>query len=122
LQSVRLLRSDQVGSLLRPPALLNARAAQQGGRLSEAELSQLEDAAILKALQAQAAAGQQIYVDGEFRRTGFMTGCVREEPKSSSYLDVLAQTMLYSNPDDTFRGRSHGYLPSRDTRHERLRT
>jgi len=74
LQSVRLLRSDQVGSLLRPPALLNARAAQQGGRLSEAELSQLEDAAILKALQAQAAAGQQIYVDGEFRRTGFMTG------------------------------------------------
>ncbi|HWX31698.1 MAG TPA: hypothetical protein VNZ53_30225 [Steroidobacteraceae bacterium] len=74
MQSVRLLRSDQVGSLLRPPALLNARAAQQGGRLSEAELSQLEDAAILKALQAQAAAGQQIYVDGEFRRTGFMTG------------------------------------------------
>jgi hypothetical protein len=31
-----------------------------------------------------------------------------EKPKS--YLDVLAQTILYSNPDDTFRGRSHGYL------------
>jgi methionine synthase II (cobalamin-independent) len=74
LESVRLLRSDQVGSLLRPPALTNARAAQQAGRLSEAELSQLEDEAILAALQAQAAARQQIYVDGEFRRTGFMTG------------------------------------------------
>jgi 5-methyltetrahydropteroyltriglutamate--homocysteine methyltransferase len=67
LESVRFLRSDQVGSLLRPPALLNARATQEAGRLSEAELSQLEDAAILKALQAQAAVGQQIYVDGEFR-------------------------------------------------------
>jgi hypothetical protein len=31
-----------------------------------------------------------------------------ETPKN--YLDVLAQTILYSNPDDTFRGRSHGYL------------
>jgi 5-methyltetrahydropteroyltriglutamate--homocysteine methyltransferase len=72
--SVRLLRADQVGSLLRPPALLEARAAQQGGRLSETELRGLEDEAILTALKAQAAARQQIYVDGEFRRIGFMTG------------------------------------------------
>jgi hypothetical protein len=28
---------------------------------------------------------------------------------SASRFD-LAQTILYSNPDDTFRGRSHGYL------------
>jgi 5-methyltetrahydropteroyltriglutamate--homocysteine methyltransferase len=73
-ESVRLLRADQVGSLLRPPALLEARAAQQAGRLSEADLSRLEDEAILTALKGQAAAAQQIYVDGEFRRTGFMTG------------------------------------------------
>jgi 5-methyltetrahydropteroyltriglutamate--homocysteine methyltransferase len=73
-ESVRLLRADQVGSLLRPAALLEARAAQQAGRLSEADLSRLEDDAILTALKGQAAAGQQIYVDGEFRRTGFMTG------------------------------------------------
>ena len=74
MDSVRLLRADQVGSLLRRPALLQARAAQQAGRLSEAELSRLEDEAILTALKAQEAARQQIYVDGEFRRTGFMTG------------------------------------------------
>ena len=60
--------------MLRPQALLDARAAWQAGRLSEAGLSQLEDEAILTALRAQEAAGQQIYVDGEFRRTGFMTG------------------------------------------------
>lgn len=74
MDSIRRLRTDQVGSLLRPQALLDARAAWQAGRLSEAGLSQLEDEAILTALRAQEAAGQQIYVDGEFRRTGFMTG------------------------------------------------
>jgi 5-methyltetrahydropteroyltriglutamate--homocysteine methyltransferase len=74
LQSVRQLRSDQVGSLLRPAALLNARAARQAGRITDAELSKLEDEAIFEALKEQAAARQQIYVDGEFRRTGFMTG------------------------------------------------
>ena len=56
MDSVRLLRADQVGSLLRPPALLEARAAQQAGRLGEAQLSRLEDEAILTALKAQAAA------------------------------------------------------------------
>ena len=71
MDSIRRLRTDQVGSLLRPQALLDARAAWQAGRLSEAGLSQLEDEAILTALRAQEAAGQQIYVDGEFRRTGF---------------------------------------------------
>ena len=74
MDSVRQLRTDQVGSLLRPQELLDARAACQAGRLSEAGLSQLEDEAILTALRAQEAARQQIYVDGEFRRTGFMTG------------------------------------------------
>ena len=74
MDSIRRLRTDQVGSLLRPQALLDARAAWQAGRLSEAGLSQLEDEAILAALRAQEAADQQIYVDGEFRRTGFMTG------------------------------------------------
>jgi hypothetical protein len=40
---IRRLRTDQVGSLLRPQALLDARAAWQAGRLSEAGLSQLEE-------------------------------------------------------------------------------
>jgi hypothetical protein len=53
--SIRRLRTDQVGSLLRPQALLDARAAWQAGRLSEAGLSQLEDEAILSALRAQEA-------------------------------------------------------------------
>jgi hypothetical protein len=42
--------------------------------LSEAALIKLEDEAILNALHAQAGTHQEIFVDGEFRRTGFMTG------------------------------------------------
>ena len=71
---LRRIRTDQVGSLLRPRALLEARANWRAGRLHEAALVQLEDEAILSALDAQAATHQDIFVDGEFRRTGFMTG------------------------------------------------
>ena len=73
-QSVSSVRADQVGSLLRPPALLEARQARQAGRLSDAALTELEDEAILAALRGQSVTDQQVYVDGEFRRTGFMTG------------------------------------------------
>ena len=66
MEPMRLLRADQVGSLLRPQALLDARAASQAGRLSEAELSHLEDEAILAALRARAAAHQQILSTGSF--------------------------------------------------------
>ena len=72
--SMNSVRAEQVGSLLRPDALLEARRARQSGELSDAALAKLEDEAILAALRGQQATGQQIYVDGEFRRTGFMTG------------------------------------------------
>ena len=74
MRSISSVRADQVGSLLRPPELLEARQARQAGRLSDAALTELEDEAILAALRRQQATGQQMYVDGEFRRTGFMTG------------------------------------------------
>jgi 5-methyltetrahydropteroyltriglutamate--homocysteine methyltransferase len=73
-EKVRRLRTDQVGSLLRPRALLEARASWRQGHLSEAERVKLEDDAILSVLDAQGATHQDIFVDGEFRRKGFMTG------------------------------------------------
>jgi 5-methyltetrahydropteroyltriglutamate--homocysteine methyltransferase len=72
--SLRELRADQVGSLLRPEALLEARTAWQEGRLTNAALTKIEDEMISAALSAQIGARQQVYVDGEFRRSGFMTG------------------------------------------------
>ena len=70
------LRADQVGSLLRPSALLQARVDHSAGRLDRAGLRAEEDRAILDALRRQADCGLDVYGDGEFRRVGFMHGFV----------------------------------------------
>jgi 5-methyltetrahydropteroyltriglutamate--homocysteine methyltransferase len=62
-------RADHVGSLLRPHALLDAR--RNASR--PPNLRELEDVAILEALEQQRSAGLEIFTDGEFRRAGFMS-------------------------------------------------
>lgn len=61
-------RADHVGSLLRPPALLQARAAHAAGALNADGLRAKEDAAIVDAIALQRAAGMPVVSDGEFRR------------------------------------------------------
>jgi len=61
-------RADHVGSLLRPPELLRARAEHQAGRLSAEELRRVEDAAIRDAVRMQEEIGLEGVTDGEFRR------------------------------------------------------
>ncbi|MFD0896993.1 5-methyltetrahydropteroyltriglutamate--homocysteine S-methyltransferase [Loigolactobacillus binensis] len=61
-------RYDQVGSLLRPQALKNARAKFAAGEISKAELTQVEDAEIIKVIAKQKEIGLQAVTDGEFRR------------------------------------------------------
>src|SRR5215471_2967391 len=61
-------RADHVGSLLRPPALLAARDDFAAGKITAAQLRQIEDEAIAGAVAMQAAAGLQSATDGEFRR------------------------------------------------------
>ena len=61
-------RADQVGSLLRPPALRDARAAFKRGELSAQALKSAEDIAIRDAVAKQEALGLQSITDGEFRR------------------------------------------------------
>jgi 5-methyltetrahydropteroyltriglutamate--homocysteine methyltransferase len=61
-------RADHVGSLLRPPELLKARADHQAGRLSAAELRAAEDRAIRDAVILQRDLGLQGITDGEMRR------------------------------------------------------
>jgi 5-methyltetrahydropteroyltriglutamate--homocysteine methyltransferase len=62
-------RADHVGSLLRPPELLRARADRAEGRITAAELRVVEDAAILGAVRMQEELGLHAATDGEFRRT-----------------------------------------------------
>ncbi len=67
-------RADQIGSLLRPPELLKARAEFAAGRLDEAGLREAEDAAIRQVLLLQQESGIDVLTDGEFRRSDFRAG------------------------------------------------
>ena len=60
--------ADQVGSLLRPPELREARAKAKAGRLGADELRAVEDRAIAAAVRRQEQVGLQPITDGEFRR------------------------------------------------------
>src|SRR5436309_10925286 len=64
-------RADHVGSLLRPPALIEARRRQQAGAISKEELRRIEDTHIREVVKKQQDAGLKSITDGEFRRTFF---------------------------------------------------
>ena len=61
-------RADQVGSLLRPDWLTQARVQWRRGEIDAAVLASTEDRAVREAVQRQEAAGLQSITDGEFRR------------------------------------------------------
>jgi 5-methyltetrahydropteroyltriglutamate--homocysteine methyltransferase len=67
----RQFRADNIGSLLRPPELLSARAACREGKLNREQLREIENQSILKALALQKAAGVDVFTDGEYRRDIF---------------------------------------------------
>ncbi len=64
-------RADHVGSLLRPPRLLEARAAFARGELDADGLQTIEDDAIRDAIRKQAEVGLHSATDGEFRRASW---------------------------------------------------
>jgi 5-methyltetrahydropteroyltriglutamate--homocysteine methyltransferase len=64
-------RADQVGSLLRNPALRAAHQQALEGKYDAAALRELEDRAILEAIALQESVGLHAITDGELRRTSF---------------------------------------------------
>jgi 5-methyltetrahydropteroyltriglutamate--homocysteine methyltransferase len=64
-------RAEHIGSFLRPPALLEARAAHEAGTLSAAGLRAQEDAAIRDFVRLQETLGFAVVTDGEFRRSTY---------------------------------------------------
>jgi 5-methyltetrahydropteroyltriglutamate--homocysteine methyltransferase len=71
-------RADHVGSLLRPPAVHEARAKAAKGEITPAQLRTVEDDAIRAVVKMQESVGLSAITDGEFRRTiwhtDFLTG------------------------------------------------
>jgi 5-methyltetrahydropteroyltriglutamate--homocysteine methyltransferase len=82
-------RADHVGSLLRPPAVHQARAKARDGDIAGDELRRIEDTAISEAVALQEACGLQAITDGEFRRghylVDFLTGFEGIVPTNTSY-------------------------------------
>jgi 5-methyltetrahydropteroyltriglutamate--homocysteine methyltransferase len=65
------MRSDVVGSLLRPQSLVEAREAAEAGRLAPAAFKRIEDRAVDEAIGLQESAGLEVVTDGELRRYAF---------------------------------------------------
>jgi methionine synthase II (cobalamin-independent) len=87
-------RADHVGSLLRPPELLEAREAAKAGRLSPGDLRNIEDDAIREVVQLQEELGLRGITDGEFRRGAW-------------HLDFLYQFGGVTKAEDPLRIRFH---------------
>jgi methionine synthase II (cobalamin-independent) len=66
-------RTDVVGSLLRPPDLLDARERRDRGELSAPDFKRIEDSAVDSALRLQDEAGLEVVTDGEMRRLSFQS-------------------------------------------------
>jgi 5-methyltetrahydropteroyltriglutamate--homocysteine methyltransferase len=61
-------RAEHIGSLVRPPRLLQARAQHAEGKLGRDELRAIEDDAIRGVVALQEEIGLNVVTDGEFRR------------------------------------------------------
>ena len=62
-------RADHVGSLLRPPALKEARVKRERNEISADALAAVEDREIERAIRKQEEIGLKLATDGELRRT-----------------------------------------------------
>jgi 5-methyltetrahydropteroyltriglutamate--homocysteine methyltransferase len=65
------IRTDVVGSLLRPSDLKEAYSRHDAGELEADELRRIEDEAIGRAVRLQEETGLEVVTDGEFRRLNF---------------------------------------------------
>ena len=70
------IRADVVGSLLRPPWLLEARERYSAGEMTAPEFKRAEDRAVDWAISLQERAGLPVVTDGEMRRESFQSQLV----------------------------------------------
>ena len=87
-------RADQVGSLLRPSYLIEARQKRAQGQLDAAGLREVEDRAIRELAGKEEAVGLQGITDGEFRRAFWHL----------DFLERLDGVLTRENPGPKFGG------------------
>ena len=78
-------RIDHVGSFLRPAALVQAREDFSAGKISQADLTKVEDQAIRDLVEKEIAAGLKSVTDGEFRRA---INSMMKRPRRTRHLSL----------------------------------
>lgn len=89
--SLKTLRVDQVGSLLRPARLKEVYARHGNGEATDDELARIQDQSVKELIAKQEARGLSILTDGEYRRLNFQDSFV----ESVSGLVPKRQTMQF---------------------------
>jgi 5-methyltetrahydropteroyltriglutamate--homocysteine methyltransferase len=95
-------RAEHIGSLLRPKALLQQRAHFARGKISQADLTAAEDAAISDAVGLQERVGLRFATDGEFRRRSYHSFFYQQLGELS--IDTVAGADATGTPDGGGRG------------------
>jgi 5-methyltetrahydropteroyltriglutamate--homocysteine methyltransferase len=67
------LHADVIGSLLRPPELLEAQTQRAAGAVSQEQFKAIEDRAVDDAIALQESVGLEVVTDGEMRRQSFQS-------------------------------------------------
>lgn len=99
---LKTIRTDVVGSLLRPAALKEARIAFDDGKIDAAVLRAIEDEAVREAVRLQESAGLDVVTDGEMRRLNFQDSfgaSVEGYDASRSTLKVYERRVEGAAPD-----------------------
>ena len=111
-------RANHVGSLLRPPELLQAREKHQKGEINAAQLREIEDRCIRDAVKMQEDVGMQGVTDGEYRRTLWHADFLSQFEGIKVVEGLLPESARhFQNPDSDVQRSPTQFVVTRKLRH-----
>jgi 5-methyltetrahydropteroyltriglutamate--homocysteine methyltransferase len=93
-------RADHVGSLLRPPELLEARELHGAGKIGDDELKAIEDEAIAGVVKLQEDVGLKSATDGEFRRASWHMDFIYQLGGVTKVMDSTLRVQFHNEQGD----------------------
>jgi 5-methyltetrahydropteroyltriglutamate--homocysteine methyltransferase len=97
-----VIRAEHVGSMLRPPEVLQARSQHDQGNITLEQLREVEDQAALANIKLQHEAGMRVFTDGEVRRASWM----------ADLLESIGGLVAQGTPPGLVWHRDHGPEPA----------
>lgn len=86
---------DHVGSLIRPPRLVDAFRGHEAGQVSDAALKEIQDVEIRGIVRMQEEIGLPVVTDGEFRRGGWSRGFL----EATGAFSFMPSKLTFRNED-----------------------